>query len=50
MLRVLESGYKVKMVPTQHDTYSVDTMTDLQKVEALMVDDPLINKYHEVNK
>jgi 3-deoxy-manno-octulosonate cytidylyltransferase (CMP-KDO synthetase) len=50
MLRVLESGYKVKMVPTQHDTYSVDTLADLQKVEKLMVDDPLVDKYHEVNK
>lgn len=33
MLRVLESGYKVKMVLTRFETYSIDTRDDLQKVE-----------------
>lgn len=36
MLRVLEHGYKVKMVLTEFDTYSVDTIDDLMKVERLM--------------
>ncbi len=36
MLRVLEHGYKVRMAPTKHKSYSVDTPTDLRKVEQIM--------------
>jgi 3-deoxy-manno-octulosonate cytidylyltransferase (CMP-KDO synthetase) len=36
MMRVLEHGYKVRMVPTAHDSQAVDTPQDLVKVEALM--------------
>ena len=36
MLRVLENGKSVKMVPTQHESFAVDTPTDLVKVEKLM--------------
>jgi 3-deoxy-manno-octulosonate cytidylyltransferase (CMP-KDO synthetase) len=32
MLRILENGYKVKMVLTDYETYSVDTKEDLMKV------------------
>jgi len=46
MLRVLEHGYKVKIVPTRFEVYSVDTETDRQRVEALMVDDELFPKYY----
>lgn len=45
MLRILEHGYKVKMVLTEFDTYSVDTPQDLRQVEKLMQNDPLIKKY-----
>ena len=45
MLRVLEHGYRVKMVLTEFDTYSVDTIDDLKKVEKLMVSDLLMNQY-----
>ncbi len=45
MLRVIENGYKVKMVFTQYETYSVDTAGDLEKVESLMVNDPLVKAY-----
>ena len=45
MLRVLESGYKVKMVFSNFETYSVDTVEDLKKVEDLMTNDPLMEKY-----
>jgi 3-deoxy-manno-octulosonate cytidylyltransferase (CMP-KDO synthetase) len=38
MMRVLEHGHKVRMVPTQHDTHAVDNPSDLQRVEALMRD------------
>jgi 3-deoxy-manno-octulosonate cytidylyltransferase (CMP-KDO synthetase) len=36
MMRVLEHGMKVKMVPTKHQTHAVDTVEDLNKVEKLM--------------
>ena len=36
MMRVLEHGMKVRMVPTRHSTQSVDTLEDLKKVEQLM--------------
>lgn len=45
MLRALEHGYKVKIVPTKYDTYSVDTLEDLKKVEQLMESDQLLKKY-----
>jgi len=36
MMRVLEYGMNVKMVPTQYKTHAVDTREDLKKVEVLM--------------
>jgi 3-deoxy-manno-octulosonate cytidylyltransferase (CMP-KDO synthetase) len=36
MMRILEHGMKVHIVPTLHDTQAVDTPADLQKVERLM--------------
>lgn len=36
MMRVLEHGYKVQMVPTKHDSHAVDTPEDLVIVERLM--------------
>jgi len=36
MLRILEHGMKVRMVPTRHDTFAVDTPSDLKKVEMIM--------------
>ena len=38
MMRILEHGMKVRMVPTLHDTQAVDTPADLIKVEMLMND------------
>jgi len=46
MLRVLEHGYKVRMVPFDLMTYSVDTPEDLARVELLMRKDPLNAKYN----
>lgn len=48
MLRVLEHGYKVKMAPTEYETYSVDTKEDLEKVEKLMQLDNLAHRYKMV--
>lgn len=36
MMRVLEHGMKVRMVPTSHDSYAVDVPEDLVRVEKLM--------------
>ena len=45
MLRILEHGYKVKMVPTERNTLSVDTLEDLNKVERIMERDFLMKQY-----
>ena len=38
MMRVLEHGLKVRMIPTDHDTHAVDTKEDLVTVERLMAE------------
>ncbi|MDD5421870.1 MAG: 3-deoxy-manno-octulosonate cytidylyltransferase [Candidatus Omnitrophica bacterium] len=50
MLRVLENGYKVKMVPTKYVTYSVDTPEDLGTVEEAMKGDKLLAGYFRAAK
>ena len=50
MLRVLEHGYKVRMVPFNLKTFSVDTAEDLHRVELLMKKDPLNAKYNPRGK
>jgi 3-deoxy-manno-octulosonate cytidylyltransferase (CMP-KDO synthetase) len=45
MLRLLEHGMQVKMVPTEFNTQAVDTPEDLARVEKLMVSDPLLSRY-----
>ncbi len=45
MLRLLEHGLQVKMVPTEFNTQAVDTEADLQRVARLMESDPLISRY-----
>ena len=36
MLRILENGLKVRMIPTKYNTHAVDTNEDLIRVEKLM--------------
>jgi 3-deoxy-manno-octulosonate cytidylyltransferase (CMP-KDO synthetase) len=36
MMRILEHGMKVRMVPTKYSSQSVDTLEDLKRVECLM--------------
>ena len=36
MMRILENGTKVHMVPTKHTSQAVDTLEDLKRVEQLM--------------
>jgi 3-deoxy-manno-octulosonate cytidylyltransferase (CMP-KDO synthetase) len=38
MMRVLEHGMKVRMIPTRFDTQAVDTPADLEKVTKLMAE------------
>jgi 3-deoxy-manno-octulosonate cytidylyltransferase (CMP-KDO synthetase) len=45
MMRILEHGEKVRMVPTSCRTWSVDTPGDLARVERLMEGDPLMARY-----
>ncbi|MDT8364519.1 MAG: 3-deoxy-manno-octulosonate cytidylyltransferase [Nitrosomonas sp.] len=45
MLRLMEHGYPVKMVETCCDTQAVDTKEDLERVAALLANDPLIKQY-----
>jgi len=45
MLRVLEYGYKVKMVMSDQKTYSVDTPDDLEYVDKCMENDLLVRNY-----
>jgi 3-deoxy-manno-octulosonate cytidylyltransferase (CMP-KDO synthetase) len=50
MLRILEHGYKVKMVLTRFETHSVDTPEDLRFVEEQMKNDPLAIKYAKADE
>jgi len=36
MLRILEHGINITMVPTSYETYAVDTLEDLKKVQSYM--------------
>lgn len=45
MLRLLEHGYRVKMVRTKFNTQAVDTPADLERVAWLMESDPLLAAY-----
>ena len=45
MLRALEHGFRVKMVQTNFESYSVDTPEDLNEVERLMKTQPLLKQY-----
>lgn len=45
MLRLLENGYKIRMVPTEFNTQAVDTEADLARVAELMQNDTLLSRY-----
>lgn len=45
MNRILEHGYKIKMVYEDFDTYCIDTPQDKGRVEEAMKNDPLYNQY-----
>lgn len=45
MLRLLEHGMKVRMVPTEVGTHAVDTEADRVLVEAMLANDPYTRSY-----
>ena len=45
MLRAMEHGYRVRIVPTRYDTYCVDTPEDLARAQRKMAADPLLARY-----
>ncbi len=45
MMRIIENGMKVKMIPTKYSTKAVDTPEDLEKVIGIMRDDILFDSY-----
>jgi 3-deoxy-manno-octulosonate cytidylyltransferase (CMP-KDO synthetase) len=45
MMRILEHGFKVHMVPTEHATCPVDTAEDAIRVEGFLVNDALTKQY-----
>ncbi|MEI6155242.1 MAG: 3-deoxy-manno-octulosonate cytidylyltransferase [Deltaproteobacteria bacterium] len=47
MIRALQHGYKVRMVPSPYISKSVDTDADRQKAEDLMLIDPIYQSYKE---
>ena len=49
MLRILEHGMNVKLVPTKYDTHAVDTETDRHHVEKLLANDPVTSLYCDQN-
>ncbi|MEK6599216.1 MAG: 3-deoxy-manno-octulosonate cytidylyltransferase, partial [Deltaproteobacteria bacterium] len=36
-LRVLENGYKIKVVETEHDSIGVDTEEDMERVRKIVI-------------
>jgi 3-deoxy-manno-octulosonate cytidylyltransferase (CMP-KDO synthetase) len=45
MIRAIQHGYKVRMVPSPHVSKSVDTDLDRQAVESIMKSDPIYPQY-----
>ena len=45
MIRAIQYGYKVRMVPSPYVSKSVDTEIDRKYVEKLMKNDLIFNKY-----
>ncbi|MCB0482451.1 MAG: 3-deoxy-manno-octulosonate cytidylyltransferase [Flavobacteriales bacterium] len=48
MMRVLENGYKIKMVETLHQTIGVDTPEEAAKVEKLLLSDSITSLYEGI--
>jgi 3-deoxy-manno-octulosonate cytidylyltransferase (CMP-KDO synthetase) len=49
MLRILEHGFKIKMIKVDYEGVGVDIPSDISKVEKLMASDDLLPKYSPNN-
>lgn len=49
MLRLLEHGYRVRIVDVDDRTYPVDVSRDRDRVEKMMEHDPLLHRYESVS-
>jgi len=47
MMRIIESGMKVKMIPTNYITKAVDTPKDLERVIEMMREDSFVGIYND---
>jgi len=45
MNRLIENGIPIRMVMREEETFSVDTKSDLERVNALMASDEFTKKY-----
>lgn len=45
MMRILENGMPVRMIPTKYETKAVDTKNDLERVVTMMKADLLVKEY-----
>ncbi len=45
MMRIIEHGMKVKMIPTKYKTKAVDTPEDLERIIEMMREDKLFESY-----
>ena len=49
MQRLLEHGYKIKLVPVASNSIGVDTLQDLEKATELMHADPWLQHYQRAS-
>lgn len=49
MLRLLENGYDVRLVDTHRETYPIDTPEDHEKVNEMMANDELFERYRHAD-
>jgi 3-deoxy-manno-octulosonate cytidylyltransferase (CMP-KDO synthetase) len=47
MIRALQHGYKVRMIPSPYKSKSVDTDADRREVESIMVNDEIYKLYEK---
>ena len=50
MLRILEHGMTVRLIPTKYNTIAVDTEMDRINVETFLADDPITYLYCDNKK
>jgi len=48
MLRVVEHGYDLQLLPIENETIGVDSLSDLKRAEIMLNDDPYLKEY--INK